>query len=138
MSRLNQWKARKQQPKADSTIEQESVQIDQLRNMLMTGDPDEDELNEVVNEELNEQFVSSEGLNSLLKANIKHGGGGISIGSSVDGKVSTIMTTKDDYGRFNLTEDQQFALDAYNYEQGVSKQFEQDAVMSIIKQQRKK
>lgn len=136
-SRLNQWKARKQQPKADTAVEQESQQIDTLRDMLMVDAPDEDELNEAANEALNAQLQTPEGLAALL-ATTNPLDGGIPMGPSAEGsKVSTILATKNAQGRFNLTEEQQFALETYNYEQGVTKQMDQEAYFTMLKRAKK-
>lgn len=53
------------------------------------------------------------------------------------GKTATILATKDEHGRLNLTDEQRFAYDAYNYEQDFEKKMNQQAYMSIMKSSKK-
>lgn len=136
-SRLNQWKASRGKPKSDQVVEAESHQIDELRDMLMVDAPDDDALNAAVNEALNEQFQSPEGLTGLLAgANLSDVTQGASV-VATHGKTATILATKDEHGRLNLTDEQRFAYDAYNYEQDFEKKMNQQAYMSIMKSSKK-
>lgn len=132
MSRLNQWKARKQQ-KAEAAVEAESVQVDELRGMLMVEKPDDEDIDMTANLELNEQFKSAEGLDPLLASaalsDLANGANTI----AKHGNTSTILVSKDENGRVNLTKDQHFALDSYNYEKEVERKFDQEAFKTLYK-----